>query len=165
MSWQRKTIPCLTIALVVLADQLSKMWIRANLAIGESLSQEGFLRITHVTNSGSVFGLFPNQIAIPIIFISILLIVGILYLYYRNLLPRKEVFHLRNTYAVTIGLLIGGIIGNLIDRLSMGYVTDFISVHLWGSFYWPTFNIADSAIVIGVILLAYYLLSTHGKYS
>jgi len=62
-----------------------------------------------------------------------------------------------------LGLLLGGAVGNLIDRLRFGFVTDFIDVRLWGDFHWPTFNVADSAITVGSIMLAVFIFFTFGK--
>ena len=139
---QTWAFPLITL-LVVVADQLSKLWIRLNLLPGQSLPEEGTLRLTYVTNKGVAFGL---PLELPLAF-SILLIVVILFLVYRY----------SNTLLLVIAsaLLLGGTIGNLIDRLRFGGVIDFIDIHLFGDFHWPAFNLADSALVIGVILLAY----------
>jgi len=72
-------------------------------------------------------------------------------------------FYLRYTLCnsrlvkIALGLLVGGSLGNLVDRVRLGYVTDFIDIRLWGDFHWPAFNLADLAIVVGVILLVYFL--------
>lgn len=134
-------------ALIVTFDQLSKLWIRAHLALGESLSITGRLSLTYVGNTGSAFGLLANQtFLLTIVGIASLLLV-LLFLRY---LSRATTLSM-----VSIGLIWGGAIGNLVDRLRFGYVTDFIYFRLWGNFHWPAFNVADAAITVGVFVLIY----------
>ncbi len=145
-------------AFVAAIDQTTKLWIRSHLPLGESLPEVGFVRLTHVQNTGSAFGLFANQ-AFLLTLIAIVGLVLIL-LFYRYL----------SEYSVlgmsALGLVLGGAVGNLIDRLCLGYVTDFVDVRLWPEFYWvrlwpeyhwPTFNVADSAITVGTIALACFV--------
>ena len=130
-----------SVAVVTLAtDQATKGLIRANLAIGESWPREGFFRITHVTNTGTVGGLFPNQTLL--LTIASIFAIGLIIYFSRA--------HGRQTWltGLNVGLLLGGAFGNLIDRLAAQRVTDFIDVGPW-----PIFNIADSAVVVGIILL------------
>jgi signal peptidase II len=138
--------------LVVVADQLSKLWIRSNLAVGQSLFELGFFEIIRVPpNTGAAFGLFQGQSSVLTI-VSLVAIVAILcyalFIYRR--LPLLDNMPNR----IAIGLILGGTVGNLIDRLRFGGVTDFISVGSW----WPAFNIADSAVTVGVIIFACSLL-------
>jgi signal peptidase II len=144
---KRATLCLLVIAIVIASDQLSKLWIRTNLAIGESLPLIGRLSLIHIRNTGSAFGLLANQTFL-IIVISIAALLFIL-LFLRYLSPATTLS------IVAIGLLMGGALGNLIDRLRFGSVTDFIYFRLWGNFHWPAFNIADASIVVGVCLLIY----------
>lgn len=137
-------------AFVVAADQLTKSWIRANLLPGESLPGIGILTIVHAQNTGSAFGLFTNQ-AFLLTLIAVVGLVVIL-LFYRYL-PQSSILS-----TIALGLVFGGALGNLTDRIRLGHVTDFIYVRLWGDFYWPAFNIADSSISIGVVVLAVFLL-------
>ena len=146
-SIKRATLCLLVIALVIVSDQLSKLWIRTNLAIGESLPIIDRLSFIHIRNTGSAFGLLSNQTFL-IIVISIAALLFIL-LFLRYLSPATTLS------IVSIGLLMGGALGNLIDRLRFGSVTDFIYFRLWGNFHWPAFNIADASIVVGVCLLIY----------
>jgi signal peptidase II len=141
----------LTALLVLVADQLSKLWIRSNLDIGQSLFEVGFFQITRFPpNTGAAFGLFPGQsfalTIVAIVGIALLLVYAFVisprFLSLDNLLGRSA-----------LGLILGGTMGNLIDRLCFDGVTDFISIGIW-----PAFNLADSAIVVGVILFAYSLL-------
>ena len=130
--------------LVIFLDQWTKTWVRANLTYGERWmpwsSLEPYVRILHWRNSGAAFGLFQEGGGI---FTILAIVVALLIVYY---FPRIE----RGDWALRLamGLQLGGAIGNLIDRLQHGYVTDFISV---GNF--PVFNIADSSITLGVVIL------------
>lgn len=136
--------------LIVVADQLSKAWIRTNLVEGQSLFELGFFRITHVHNTGAAFGLFPGQSFI----LTIIAIVAItIILVYAFISSRYFPWLDSRLGRLALGLVFGGTVGNLIDRLRLGYVTDFIDFG-----YWPAFNIADSSVTIGVIIFAYSLL-------
>ena len=144
---------------LVVADQLSKFWIRSNLAIGEPLFEVGFFRLTRVHNTGAAFGLFRGQSFL----LTIIALVGVAaLLLYTFFFHHKFPFLDNRLGKLALGLVLGGTVGNLIDRIYLGYVTDFIDFNLW-----PAFNIADSAIVVGVIILAYSLLrlATAGKHS
>ena len=141
----------LTALLVVVADQLSKFWIRSNLLEGQSLFEAGFFKIARIPpNSGAAFGLFQDQsFALTIVaFIGIGLLLVYAFIIRRQFSPLGSL-----TARLALGLVLGGTIGNLIDRLRFGGVTDFISIG-----WWPVFNVADPAIVVGVILFAYFLL-------
>lgn len=147
----RNVVFFLTALLIVVADQLSKLWIRSNLLVGQSLPEAGFFRLTHVHNTGATFGFFQDQ-TFPLIIVAL---VGIaILLLYALFFSRRSSF-LDNVLGKSVlGLVLGGTVGNLIDRLRFGYVTDFIDVGIW-----PAFNLADSAIVVGIIIFAYSLLS------
>ena len=135
---------------IIGADQTSKAWIRASLPEGYSLFRLGFFRITHVHNTGAAFGLFPEQSLLLTIFAMIAATVVLFFVLYGH----RYFPWLESTYMMlTFGLVLGGTVGNLIDRFRFGYVTDFIDFS-----YWPTFNIADSAVTVGVILFALILL-------
>ena len=136
--------------LIVVADQLSKAWIRTSLSEGQSLFEVGFFQITHVQNTGAAFGLFRGQsfvlTIVAIIAVTIILIYGfVIYRYFP--LPDRMLSKL------ALGLILGGTVGNLIDRLRFGYVTDFIDFG-----YWPAFNVADSAVTVGAIIFIYAVL-------
>jgi len=134
-------------ALVVTFDQLSKLWIRAHLALGESLPITDRLNLIHIRNTGSAFGLLANQTFLIIVIGIASLLIVLLFLRYFSRVTTLSM--------VSIGLVWGGAVGNLIDRLRFGYVTDFIYFRLWGDFHWPAFNIADAAITVGVFVLIY----------
>ena len=140
-----------TVTLGILAlDQASKLLIVTNLRLYQSIPESGLLRLTYVTNSGSAFGMLQGQGAF-LILVSIIGVLGVLFYYRAN---GRQSALLR--YA--LGLLLGGALGNLTDRLIRGEVVDFINVQLWSGFYFPTFNVADSALTIGLGMLAIYVL-------
>lgn len=147
---RQRLIPfLLTAALVLAADQLSKLWIRSHLLLSQSRPGEGWLRLTYVNNSGGIFGLAaPNFLWLVL---STLAMIAALFLYHRYLSCHQL------TMKVAAAMLCSGGISNLADRLSTGHVTDFIDLQLGNSFHWPTFNLADCAIVAGVALLGYFL--------
>jgi signal peptidase II len=133
--------------LVIIADQISKAWIRVNLARGQSLFDIGFFQIVNVYNTGAAFGILKDH-ALTLTIVAFVGIIVILLLLF--VLHSRWSFLDSLLVRSAIGLIIGGTIGNLIDRLHLGYVTDFIDFKVW-----PAFNIADSAVTIGVIIIAY----------
>ena len=134
----------------LVADQFTKYLIRENLAIGESWPREGLFRITHGTNTGTAFGLFPDQTLL--LTIASVVAIGFIIYFYRA--------HGGQTWlsGLNVGLLLGGAFGNLIDRVIAGRVTDFIDVGPW-----PIFNIADSAVVVGITLLIANMVLFEGR--
>jgi signal peptidase II len=146
-SWWRSVVFFLTALLVIAADQLSKSWIRSNLAAWESMPETGFLRLTHVQNTGSAFGLFQNQALL----LTVVAFMGVAILLFLILFwHRRFPFLATMPSKLALSLILGGTVGNLIDRLRHGYVTDFIAIGRW-----PAFNIADSTVVVGATLIAY----------
>ncbi len=136
--------------IIVAADQISKTWIRTNLLVGQSLFDIGFFQINHVQNTGAAFGLFPNHSSV----LTIVAFVGIIAILLCAFLSRRYLPFLDNILGMsTLGLVLGGTVGNLIDRLLLGHVTDFINFKVW-----PTFNVADSAVTVGIIIFAYFVL-------
>ncbi len=149
-TWGRSAAFFLIALPVVAADQLSKFAIRANLGIGESFPETGFFRLTHIHNTGAAFGIFQNQ-SLPL---TISALVGIGTLLFLILFMYHRYYFLSTTRGkLSLGLILGGTVGNLIDRISSGHVTDFIDIGIW-----PAFNIADSSVVVGAILLAFWLI-------
>jgi len=146
---KRIALPLVIAVLVIALDQWSKLWIRGNLMPGEPLTIIGRLSLTHIRNTGSAFGLLANQTFLSIIIILVSLLIIVLFLHY--------LFQATSLGIVSAGLILGGAVGNLIDRLRLGYVTDFIDVRLWADFHWPAFNFADAAIVIGIFTFIYSL--------
>ena len=139
----------ITAAVIITADQISKNWIRTY--TGEfPIFELGIFRIIDVQNTGSSFGLFQghNLVLTIVAFFGIALILGISVLVTFRY-PLLDTWY--NKFI--LGLILGGTVGNLVDRLARGYVTDFIDIGPW-----PTFNVADSAMVCGTILLALFIL-------
>jgi signal peptidase II len=137
-------------AVVLAADQLTKYLVRSHLELGEAWPSAGwFVHIEHVFNTGAAFGILQNQSAFLII--TSLIGLGAIVLYF--LYPP---FH-HPLLRVAFGMQLGGGLGNLSDRLRLGSVTDFIKFQ-----YYPTFNVADSCIVVGVCILAWFLLFRDG---
>jgi signal peptidase II len=152
--WFRRAWPILAVAAVIITlDQITKTWVRANIPeytamIPIPLLGEYF-QFEHVRNYGAAFGILQNQ---GNLFVVIAIVVSLAILIYaRNLDERQRVLR------ILLGLQLGGAIGNLIDRLYQGYVTDFVKMGIPGLYFWPNYNIADSSIVIGVIALGLYL--------
>ena len=137
----------------LVADQVTKHIVASNLSLGEGLHVVGPFSIRHVQNSGIAFGLFSNATAAVIIVTAIA--VGWMLVYFARSGGRHPVL------PVALGLVIGGSVSNLADRVRLGFVTDFLDFR-----YWPAFNLADSFIVIGVgILLAALLLAEREPHS
>jgi signal peptidase II len=130
--------------LIIAADQLSKAWIRTNLAVGETYAplnwMEPYARIVHWYNTGVAFGMFQGQ---NVVFIILSSIVSLAIIYYFHKVSWKDW-----PIKLALSLQVGGAVGNNIDRITVGHVTDFISV---GNF--PVWNIADASITIGVVFL------------
>jgi signal peptidase II len=157
LSWRilRYRVLLAIAAVVLAADQASKAWIRARLpfntygeANGAIPVVHGFLYIVHVGNTGAAWSLFTGR-SILLAAVAAAALVAIF-------LARKSL-GLAGTHAqVCFGLLCGGIAGNLVDRVLRGHVIDFLDFH-FGTYVYPTFNVADSAICVGVAL---YLLAS-----
>jgi len=131
----------------VVADQVTKHVVAASLRTGEGIHVVGPFAIRHVQNSGIAFGLFSNATAAVIVVTAIA--IGWMLAYFARSGARHPVL------PVALGLVIGGSVSNLADRVRLGFVTDFLDFR-----YWPAFNLADSFIVIGVgILLAALVLA------
>ena len=127
-------------AIVFLLDQATKYWVESTLCPFQSFPAQGSFKFVCTYNTGSAFGMFQDQ-TIPLIFASFAGI-GLLLWLYKTHLVRGPWIH------ISMGLQLGGAIGNLTDRLRFGQVTDFIQLA-----FWPVFNLADASIVVGVILL------------
>ena len=134
-------------AAIVVADQLTKGAVLASFAHGERRVLTGFLNLVLVYNKGAAFSMFAEaegwQTPLLVGFALVAAVV-VGYLIVRN--PAKRLF------CLGLGLILGGALGNLIDRLRYGQVVDFIDFHAWG-WHWPAFNVADSAICVGAAVL------------
>jgi signal peptidase II len=133
----------------LVADQLTKGIVSGNLALDDGVHVAGPFSIHHVQNSGIAFGLFSS--ATPIVIVLTMLAVGWMLLFFARSGSRHPIL------PAALGLVIGGSVSNLIDRVRVGHVTDFLDFR-----YWPAFNLADSFIVVGVtILFAALLFAEH----
>ena len=140
MSWYKDWLFYTLVIGVFVFDQVTKAIIRSSLSLGDSWPEEGIFRIVHGLNTGSAFGLFAG-------FTNLLVvasIIGIVFILFDFLKQNNSVIWLR----LSLGLIVGGALGNLFDRVKDGAVVDFISVG-----WWPAFNIADSSISVGMCLL------------
>jgi signal peptidase II len=144
-------------AIVLVLDQLTKIWVRATFQLYETVPViDGLFHFTYVHNPGGAFGMLRDadeSIRIPFFLIVSVIAVGALILFVRDLPTELRVLQF------ALGLVLGGALGNLIDRVWFGHVTDFLDV-FWGSYHWPAFNIADSGISVGIVILLYYTLIT-----
>ena len=138
---------------IIVLDQWSKTWVRQTIpdytamipipALGE------YFVFEHVHNYGAAFGILQGQGNFFVI-VAAVVVVGVLA--YVRYLPTEDWF-----VRVLLGMMLGGAVGNVIDRINQGYVTDFVKMGIPGVYYWPNYNIADSAIVLGVIGLGIYV--------
>lgn len=129
---------------IVVIDQLTKAWLVSFLPPGHSVDVVGdLLRLVHARNNGGLFGLLSGQATA---FALVSMVVVALIVLYHGRSPRSS--HL----SITLGLLLGGAIGNLLDRLTRGYVVDFVDAGI-GTLRWYTFNVADAAISFAILLL------------
>jgi signal peptidase II len=145
-------LPYLVLVVITLiADRWSKAWIQHRFDLNESTSIiDGFFNITYVRNTGVAFGIFssvssPAKSLLLSIFTAFAAVVVITYSVRSSAQNRL--------LQVALALILGGALGNLYDRLAYGYVVDFLEFYV-GTYHWPSFNVADSAISIGVALLA-----------
>jgi signal peptidase II len=137
-------------ATVVALDQFSKWAIERTMDVHQSIPLiEGVFNLTHVRNRGAAFGLFadlPQVVRLPLFMAVSVGALAVLIVLLRSL--RSEERGVR----IALAGVLGGAIGNLIDRVQYGAVIDFLDVH-WRGYHWPAFNVADSAITIGIIVL------------
>jgi signal peptidase II len=137
------------IALVLLVDQAAKGLVRLFMYQGESITiVPSVLSMTCVFNTGAAFGLFPRQTGF-LIAVTVILTAAVLWGYCKLSLKGGPVFY-------GVALIVGGALGNLLDRIRYGYVVDFLDFH-----FWPVFNLADTAIVLGGCLLLRDLLAAN----
>lgn len=137
---------------IVLLDQLTKGYVTSTMMLHASfVVVKGFLNITHVRNPGAAFGFLAHASPLfrSIFFILIGVLAIILIVYY---IVKSGESEQRLVFALS--LILGGAIGNLIDRLRFGEVVDFIDVYL-SSYHWPAFNVADAAVSLGALLLIF----------
>lgn len=135
-------LPLLIAIAVAATDQWTKAIVRATFALGESRPViDGFFNLTYVRNTGAAWGLFGGHNTSLTILSIVMLVIMILF--------RRSFLSDTWEHRVALGLMIGGIVGNLLDRFRLGWVTDFFDFYVKG-WHWPAFNIADAAICVGV---------------
>jgi signal peptidase II len=152
----------LSVFLVTLAiDQATKIWIASSLTFADRVPViEGFFYLTHVRNPGAAFSFFadgPAHIRQPFFVTVTAIALVIIVSFFRKLAPGDRLS------ALALGSILGGAVGNLIDRLVHQEVIDFLHFRLWGNYSWPDFNFADTFIVCGVALLILELFATEGE--
>ncbi|MCB1069745.1 MAG: signal peptidase II [Kiritimatiellae bacterium] len=141
-------LPLLLAIGILVLDQWTKHSVRADFRLGESIPViDGFFNLTYVRNTGAAWGMLGGQNTVLTLLSLVML--GVMLVYRRSFLNDTL------EHRVALGLLIGGILGNLMDRIRQGWVTDFFDFYI-GNAHWPCFNIADAAICTGVGI---YLLS------
>ncbi|MCK4472617.1 MAG: signal peptidase II [Anaerolineae bacterium] len=150
--WRGFLLPVVTI-LTLVVDRISKCVVMDSLKLGESWNPvaalERWVSLTYVTNTGAAFGLFPDH---GVIFMVIAVVVIVAIIFYYRYLPGDQWL-----VQISLGLQLGGALGNLVDRLRYGHVIDFIDFKVW-----PVFNVADSSVFVGAVILAFYILR-HGE--
>jgi signal peptidase II len=130
-------------AIVFVLDRATKTWVAENIPLGTARPVVGeYVRIVHAQNSGAAFGLLPERTTLLSV-LSVVAVVAIVY-YYRQIASSSWIV------STTLGMQLGGAFGNLLDRLTQGYVVDFVDVGVGDVRFWA-FNVADSSIVVGII--------------
>jgi signal peptidase II len=152
----KKYVVVLAVAAVVLVlDQATKSYIRNTFSLYESMAViDSVFHITHVRNSGGAFGLLNGSssvLRLPFFLGVSIIAVGALLIFVRRVEPGQY------WLLVALGGILGGALGNLVDRMVSGEVTDFLDFH-WRGYYWPAFNVADSCITGGMLILLFYSL-------
>ena len=134
--------------LIVILDQLTKQWISSSFSYGETLELLPCLNLTLVHNLGAAFSFLSDAGGWQRWFFAIIsIVVSVVLVVWLSRLPARQ-----NLLATALALVLGGAIGNLWDRVFLGYVVDFIDIY-YQKYHWPAFNVADAAITIGAILL------------
>ncbi|HEX2140924.1 MAG TPA: signal peptidase II [Candidatus Limnocylindria bacterium] len=139
----------LTAVVIVAADQATKALVVAGMRVGERIEVIGDLvMLWHVQNTGGAFSLLPGSL--PLFYAVTVVALVMIAWFHRSMLGRGLWLH------VVLGMVLGGTIGNLIDRVRQGYVTDFVSMG-FGETRFPTYNVADASLVVGILVLVAYL--------
>ncbi len=134
-------------AVIIVADQFTKTLILGHFQLGDSKHVTSFFNVVRVHNTGAAFSFLAGASGWQrYFFVGLGLVAAVFIVWMLNKYPTQTLF------CVAVTLIMGGALGNVIDRLLHGYVVDFIQVH-WGGWYFPSFNVADSAITLGATLL------------
>jgi signal peptidase II len=130
---------------VFVIDRVTKAWVSENIPLGTARPVVGdYVRIVHAQNTGAAFGLLPERTTLLSV-LSVVAVLAIVY-YYRQIASNSTLV------SATLGMQLGGAFGNLLDRITQGYVVDFVDVGVGDVRFWA-FNVADSSIVVGIILV------------
>jgi len=136
-------------AAAIVLDQLTKLWIVDSIPNGGSVTVLPVLNIIHTYNPGAAWSMFANAGgAQRWIFSGLAVVVSVVLVYWLRRLPLAS----QRVLVTGLTLILGGAIGNVLDRLRLGHVVDFVQVH-WGNSYFPAFNVADSAISVGAVFV------------
>jgi len=148
------------LAFIILLDQLSKFIVDRTMALNHSIPViQNLFSLTYIRNTGAAFGILAGSDAayrLPILIAFSLLAIGFIGMMLRRL-PESE-----KGLVMALTFIMGGAIGNLIDRVVYGEVIDFLDFY-WSQFHWPAFNFADSFITLGVVITSYYIIRSKGE--
>ena len=134
--------------LIVLVDYATKAVVLSQLSLGQSIEVASFFNLVYVLNKGVSFSMLSNAGPVLLTALAVLISLSVVYFMFKE----KDSFS-----RTALALILGGAVGNIIDRIRYGAVVDFLDFHAFG-YHWPAFNVADSAICIGVMLLLYQMI-------
>jgi len=145
MRTERVLLVAAVAAIVFALDRITKSWIEENIPLGTARPVVGdYVRLVHAQNTGAAFGLLPERTTLLSV-LSVLAVLAIVY-YYRRIASSSWLV------SATLGMQLGGAFGNLLDRVTRGFVVDFVDVGVGEVRFWA-FNVADSSIVVGIFLV------------
>jgi signal peptidase II len=150
----------ISLPLVFALDQATKAWVERTVPLYESIIVvPGLFNITHVKNTGVAFGLFAGHAStLRTLFFGAITLGALMLI----LLVFRTVKEKRILAPLCLGMIMAGALGNLVDRIRWGFVIDFMDLH-WKTYHWPAFNVADSAITVGILLVLMENLLLHRK--
>jgi len=135
-------------AIVLFLDQATKLWVDASMKLYQTIELNSFFQLTYLRNTGAAFSFLSDAGGWQRwFFVGLALVVSVVIAVWVARLPANDKW-----MAISLTLILGGALGNVIDRILYGYVIDFIDV-FYGDWHWPAFNVADSAICIGVVMM------------
>jgi signal peptidase II len=148
------------VTVILIADQVTKFIVDQKMPLHHSIPViDNLFSLTYIRNTGAAFGIFSGSAAafrLPFLILFSTIAIGFILMMLRRL-PDRE------TGLITaLAFILGGAIGNLIDRIAYGEVIDFLDFY-WSRFHWPAFNLADSFITVGVLITVYYLIKAKGE--
>ena len=148
------------VSVILIADQVTKFIVDQKMPLHHSIPViDNLFSLTYIRNTGAAFGIFSGSAAafrLPFLILFSTIAIGFILMMLRRL-PDRE------TGLITaLAFILGGAIGNLIDRIAYGEVIDFLDFY-WSRFHWPAFNLADSFITVGVLITVYYLIKAKGE--